>query len=166
MSDSNVGGRRGRNVRDNLFVAYNIINSALNKGEDISVSSYDISQAFDYLWFRDTMNDLWEANVSDDKFALIHKMNEECNVKVKTPIGDTDSFIIKEVEMQGTVLAPLKCSLTTDSIGRYCYMYQTGIFMYKNCVQVPPIWMIDDCMTFAKCGVDSIKLNQLINTKL
>ena len=58
MSDSNIGGRRGKNVRDNLFVAYNVINSALNRGEELSVSSYDISQAFDSLWFRDTMNDL------------------------------------------------------------------------------------------------------------
>ena len=133
MSDSNIGGRRGKNVRDNLFVAYNVINSALNRGEELSVSSYDISQAFDSLWFRDTMNDLWDAGVSDNKFALIHKMNEECVVKVKTPVGDTDSFVLKEVEMQGTVLAPIKCSLTTDSIGRYYYMYQTDILKYKNC---------------------------------
>ena len=153
-------------MRDNLFVAYSIINSAINRGEELSVSSYNISQAFDSSWFKDTMSDLWEAKVSDDKFALIHKMNEECVVKVKTPVGDTDSFVLNEVEMQGTVLAPLKCSLTLDSIGRYSYRYQKGLYIYKNSVQVPPLWMIDDCLKFAKCGVESIVLNEMINTKL
>ena len=132
MSDSNVGARKDRNVRDNLFVAYSVINDALNSKEEIDVVSYDLAQAFDSLWFRETMNDLWDAKVQDDKFALISKMNEECNVKVKTPIGDTELFKLKEIEMQGTVIAPIKCSVTTDSIGRYCYTQKKGIFIYKT----------------------------------
>ena len=61
MSDSNEGARKERNVRDNLFVAYSVINEAINSKEETEVVSYDLAQAFDSLWFRDTMNDLWEA---------------------------------------------------------------------------------------------------------
>ena len=50
MSDSNVGGRRGRNVRDNLFVAYSVINYATNNKLETDVTSYDLKQAFDSLW--------------------------------------------------------------------------------------------------------------------
>ena len=30
MSDSNVGGRKNRSIRDNLFIVYGIINNAIN----------------------------------------------------------------------------------------------------------------------------------------
>ena len=49
MSDSNIGARRERNVRDNLFVTYSVINDALNKKEELEIVSYDLSQAFDSL---------------------------------------------------------------------------------------------------------------------
>ena len=112
------------------------------------------------------MNDLWEVNVQDDKFALISKMNEECNVKVKTPVGETDEFKLKEVEMQGTVLAPIKCSVMMDSIGRYCYTFNKGIFIYKTSVFIPPIWMIDDCLTFSSCSNNVIIINEIINSRV
>ena len=109
------------------------------------------------------MNDLWEASINDDKFALIYKMNEKCSVSVKTPVGETDKFELNEIEMQGSVLAPFKCSVQTDSIAKYCYCYKKGIFYYKNSVFVPPIWMIDDCLTFAICGEKSVILNDILN---
>ena len=48
LSDSNVGARKGRNHRDNLFVLYGIINSAI-KGEisDIDVQFFDVVKCFD-----------------------------------------------------------------------------------------------------------------------
>ena len=121
---------------------------------------------FDSLREKETMIDLWEATIDDDKFALIYKMNEKCLVSVKTPVGETEKFELNEIEMQGSVLAPLKCSVQTDSIAKYCYCYKKGIFYYKNVVFVPPIWMIDDCVTFAICGEKSIVLNEIINSKI
>ena len=144
MSDSNVGGRKGNNVRDNLFVTYSVINDALNNKEELEVTSYDLAQAFDSLWFTETMNDIWNAKVQDDEFALLSKLNEELIVKVKTPVGDTDSFELREIELQGSVMAPLKCSVSMDTIGKDCYTDGNGIYLYKRCVRVPPIWMIAD----------------------
>ena len=63
------------------------------------------------------MNDLYDTGIKDDRFTLISKMNEKCNVKVKTPVGDTDRFTLKHIEMQGTVPAPLKCAVQMDTIG-------------------------------------------------
>ena len=166
MSDSNVGGRKNRNVRDNLFVAYSIMNYARNNKVELDVTSYDLTQAFDSLWERETMNDLWEASVRDDKFALVYKMNETCKVRVKTPVGETEKFDLEEIEMQGTVLAPLKCSVQTDSIAKDCYTQKRGIFIYKECVFIPPLWMIDDCITFSICGQKSLIMNEIINTKI
>ena len=50
LDDSNVGSRKGRNIRDNLFVLYSIINSVLQgEMEDVDVSLFDVTKCFDKL---------------------------------------------------------------------------------------------------------------------
>ena len=41
MSDSNVGGRKRRNIRDNLFVIYATINDAVRNKKSIDIQFYD-----------------------------------------------------------------------------------------------------------------------------
>ena len=55
MSDSNVGGRKGRTIRDNLFIINGIINYALDEKIDIDINLYDIAKCFDAMWYQDTM---------------------------------------------------------------------------------------------------------------
>ena len=51
LSDANVGARKGRNVRDNLFVLYAIINSIKKGGEEAcDLGVYDVEKCFDSLW--------------------------------------------------------------------------------------------------------------------
>ena len=60
MSESNIGGRKGRNIRDHLFVINGIINDVIkNKNQDdIDIQIMDVSKCFDKLWFSETANDL------------------------------------------------------------------------------------------------------------
>ena len=100
MSDFNVGGRKNRSIRDNLFVLNAVINDALGYQKvDIDIHFYDVEQCFDGMWFEETMNDLWESmDVKDDKFNLISEMNKEVDLFVKTPVGDTDIFTVDRIE--------------------------------------------------------------------
>ena len=70
MSDSNVGGRQKRSIRDNLFVVYGIINNAVQNKINLDVSFYDIEKSY-----QETMNDLWDEGLKDDKFAVISHLN-------------------------------------------------------------------------------------------
>jgi hypothetical protein len=45
-------------------------------------------------------------------------------------------------------------------------MYSEGLFLYKNSVYVPPLSMCDDVASIARCGIDSIKTNAIINAKI
>ena len=166
MSDSNVGGRKNRNIRDNHFLVYGIINYALEENMSVDLTLYDLAKCFDSMWFQETMNDLWDAGVRDDKFAMISQMNTDCNIAVKTPVGITDRFKLREIEMQGTKLSNIKCSVQIDTLGKECYSSNEGMFLYKECVYVPPLSMIDDIASFSKCGPDSIKVNAVINSKI
>ena len=165
MSDSNVGARRKRNIRDNLFVLYSIINEAVRNKLDIDVQFYDLAKCFDSMW-SETRNDFYDLGVKDEKFALISLMNEKCNVKVKTPVGETEIFQLSRIEMQGTVPAPLKCAAQIDTLGRYCYTYNTGCYLYRKACNVPPLGMIDDVAAISQCNSNSIVLNSVINAKI
>ena len=161
MSDSNVGGRKNRNIRDNLFIVCGIINYALEEGLEVDMTLYDLAKCFDSMWFQETMNDLWDAGVKDDKFALISEMNTNCNIAVKTPVGITDRFQLEKIEMQGTKMSNIKCAVQIDTLGKECYTYDEGMFLYKECVKVPPLGMIDDVSSFSKCGAEAVKINAL-----
>ena len=54
MSDSNIGARRKKNIRNHLFIIYGIINSVV-QGQDgcIDIQIYDLVQAFVALWLDD-----------------------------------------------------------------------------------------------------------------
>ena len=166
MSDSNVGGRRGRNIRDNLFILKGVIVQALRDNLDIDISLYDLSKMFDAMWYQETLNDMWDVGLQDDKFALMARMNKECSVAVKTPAGITDRFTVQEIEMQGTVAGPIKACVQVDTLGRDCYLYNEGLYLYKNCVKIPPLGMVDDIASISLCGIDSIKMNAIINSKI
>ena len=166
MSDSNVGGRKERNIRDNLFIVNGIINYARQENLEVDINLYDIAKCFDSMWYEETMNDLWDTGIKNDKFAVIAKMNETCNIAVKTPVGVTERFKMDKIEMQGTKLSNIKCSIQIDTLGKECYNSGEGLFLYKNAVYVPPLGMIDDIASFSMSGSDAIKTNAIINAKI
>ena len=49
IGDSNAGGRRMRNIRDNLFVLYAIINETIRNKKSIDIQFYDLSKCFDAM---------------------------------------------------------------------------------------------------------------------
>ena len=116
MSFSNVGGRRQRNIRDNLFVLYAAVNDG--SAPNFDIQGYDVIKCFDEMWYEETLNDLWDVKIQDDKFALISKLDEKCKIVVKTPCGVTDNFELERIALQGSVFGPIKCAVQMDTIGR------------------------------------------------
>ena len=53
LTDCNVGSRKRRNIRDNIFMLGAVMNSARNKKqESIDVNVYDVHKCFDELGFK------------------------------------------------------------------------------------------------------------------
>ena len=61
LTDSNVGGTRGGNIRDNIFVL-NAITNSIRKGneEACDVIVTDVKKCFDALWTQECINTLYE----------------------------------------------------------------------------------------------------------
>ena len=169
MSCSNIGARKDRNIRDHLFVIHAILNETVNDptNQPIDIQVYDVKKCFDKLEYVNTATDLYNTGVQNDKFILIANSNKTCDVKIKLPWGQmSESAIMKNIEMQGTVLAPLKCSVSIDQIGKDALINNyKNLYSYKKCVTIPPMSMIDDILTVTKCSLDSIKMNAIIEAK-
>ena len=136
MSDSNIGGRRGKNIKNHLFVIYGIMNAVI-QGDDvpIDIQIYDIEKAFDALWLEDSMNDLCNTIPSashDDKIALIYEANRNNKVAVNTAVGQTDRVDIPCIVMQGGTWGPMQCSNAIDKIGKTCYERGQHLYLYKS----------------------------------
>ena len=164
MSSSNVGGRKGRSMRDQLFIINGIINEVVNgKGKPIDLQSTDILKAFDKMNYFETHNDIWDVGINDKLFALISQLDRKCNVSVKTPCGETESFTLNDLIIQGSTFGSIKCSVQLDTLGREQLSSETGIglYLYKSMVEVPPL-----CLGVSECGIGSIELNAAINAKI
>ena len=54
LTDSNVGGRKNRKIRDNIFVLNEIINSVKRGSEDpVDVIVTDVEKCFDAIWAQE-----------------------------------------------------------------------------------------------------------------
>ena len=85
MSESNVGARQNRNIRDHLFVLYGVINDIqFGTGEDAHLHVYDIVKCFDKMWLKEVLNDLYDAKMNNDQLSLLYNLNKTTKVAVKT----------------------------------------------------------------------------------
>ena len=167
LSCSNIGGRKGRIIRDHLFLVYGIINDVMNgSSPPIDMQAVDIYKCFDEMWYSETHNDMYDAKVQDNKFSLIAKMDEKAEVVVKTPCGLTEEFTVNRSIMQGSVFGPIKSTVTIDTLGRDCEKYNQGLFKYKGVLSILPLALIDDCLGISKCGADAVEMNAILNTKI
>ena len=94
MSDSNIGGRRKKNIGNHLFIVYGVINSVINFESDcIDIHIYDLIKAFDVLWLKDSMNDLWDTLPEEARYDRLGLLYETCKtnkVAIETAVGLTE----------------------------------------------------------------------------
>ena len=96
MSEFQIGGRKGRNVRDHLFVVNGVIQDTLSsvKMKPINIIIADFQLCFDGLSLPLACKDLYSSGCKDNKLSLLYDINKRNNVSVKTSVGLTEKFIL------------------------------------------------------------------------
>ena len=114
MSNSNIGARKGQNVRNHVFVVNGIINEVIkDKKVPIQIQIYDLIKAFDKINLEFAMNDVYDTIEEDkrnDKLVVLYESNVKNTMKIKTPVGPTDIIEIEKVVQQGGTWGPIMCS--------------------------------------------------------
>ena len=167
MSDSQIGARKGKNIRNHIWVVNGIICDVLSKKnkKPIDIQIYDYKQCFDTLWIEECLNDFYDGGLQNEKLALLYNVNKNVKVAVKTPVGKTPRGSIHNVIIQGDVFGPLLCSKQVDSFGKECIEENKYTYMYKGEVEIPPLGMVDDLICVSECGYKTTMLNSFIRFK-
>ena len=164
LTDSNVGARKKRNIRDNIFVLNAINNSVVNGSEEpVDLQIFDVEKCFDALWVEECINDMFEAGFDNDKLPLIYIANQNARIAVKSSTGKSQRVNISNVVMQGTVWGSMLCTGTMDKLGQLVYNGDKTTYKYKGVVDTPCLGMVDDILSVQKCKADTIKSNATMN---
>ena len=71
LTDCNVGSRRNRNIRDNLFVMNAVMNASRGGSDSpCDINVYDVKKCFDSLWLSECINDLYERRWLESKLYM------------------------------------------------------------------------------------------------
>ena len=148
-----------------MFVL-NAIHNSIQKGskEPHDVQVFDVQQCFDAMWLEECINTLYEAGLQNDKLNILYLTNASAEVAIKTSAGITDRSTIMKIVMQGTVWKNMFCVVLLDKLGKLVYSDPTLLYYYKKEVAIPPLEIVDDVLAINKCGPQSSRINQVINT--
>ena len=165
LTDSNVGGRRGRNIRDNIFVLNAIVNSIKSGNEEsCDITVYDVEKCFDALWAQECINTLYEYGLNNDKLVLLYEETKDAKIAIKTAMGLTKTIDIHNLIMQGTVFGSIICTSVMDKLAKIFYQDEALLYKYKGVVDVPVMGMVDDVLNVATCSEQTVISNSTINS--
>ena len=167
LTGGNVGARKHRNIRDNIFVVGAITNSVVNgKQQPIQIAVTDVEKCFDKLWLPSTINALYEAGLTCDILNLLYIENKTAQIAVKVNGNITRRIRVKDVVMQGSVWGGLKCSTTLDKLNKTLLQEEHLKYYYMKDPNIPigVLGMVDDTLSISNCGKEAIQKNAVVNS--
>ena len=166
ISDCQMGGRRNKGCKNNLFILNGIIHEVLRskKNNPIIIQFYDYKQMFDSINLKEAINDIHEYGLNDDQLNILYQANQSISMAVKTAHGLTDRQTVTNTVLQGDKFGSLLASVQVDKIGQEC-MEAGYYFLYKNILPVGFLGMVDDIAAISEAGHKANELNAFLNVK-
>ena len=85
MSDCQMGARKAKGCRNNIFVINAIIHDVMKgRKKAVNLQIYDYAQMFDSIDLQQAISDIFDAGVDDDNLVLLNKANQEVHMIVKS----------------------------------------------------------------------------------
>ena len=167
LTDGNVGARKSRNIRDNLYVINAVSNSIINGNmAPIQVSVTDVKKCFDKLWLQSTINALYEAGITNHTLNILYLENKNAQIAIKINSNLTARVDVKDVVMQGSVWGSIKCTTTMDKLNKVMLNEDQLKYFYRNDKDIPigVLGMVDDQLDISECGNQAVQKNAVLNS--
>ena len=118
LTDGNIGARKKRNIRDNIYVMNAILNSVINGNMEILQYNKIVSQMTRNVWQTvapvDNKHTLWSRSYISYTQFIKYIENKNAQITIKNYNKLTKRVAVKDVVMQGSVSGSLKCTTTMD----------------------------------------------------
>ena len=116
ITEWNAGGVVERSSVDNVM----IVDAVIEENKYFKKNTYlvltDAEKCFDKLWLMDGVCELWRCGTDVRDCVMIKRLNEKAEIVVRTPVGNTDTFTVKDIVRQGSVYGPQICIASMDKI--------------------------------------------------
>ena len=159
MSEFQMGARKNKGCRNNLFIINGIIQEVLRskKHKPILLQIYDFAQMFDAIDLKEAISDIYDVGVTDDTLPLLYKANSEIFMAVKTQT-------LQDIVLQGDTWGSTLASNQVDKIGKACIEAELG-YKYKQELRIDFLALVDDIICITENGYKAQEMNAVINTK-
>ena len=166
MSECQMGGRRRKGCKNNLFILNGIIHENMKSKnmKPLVLQYYDYSQMFDSMDLKEAIRDMYNTGMDDENLVLLYKSNKEINMAVKTAHGLSDRQTVKDIVLQGDTFGSLMASVQVEKIGIES-MKAGNFYKYKNVLPVGFLGMVDDVVGITEAGHKASELNAFINIR-
>ena len=167
LTDGNVGARKRRGCRDNIFVLSAISNSVINcESSPVQVQVSDVQTCFDKMWLQSCTNALYDSGLKNDMLSLLYSENRNIQFAAKVNNKLTSRRNAQDLEMQGSVWSSLKCTTMMDKLNQIVMSNEHLQYYYKEDKSIPIgiRGMVDDTIGVSKCGNTAVQLNSVINS--
>ena len=104
MSDSQMGARKKKGCRHNIFIINGIIHDVISSKtkKPIQLQIYDYKHMFDAINLKEAIGDIFDAGVVNDHLSLLYKANKDVRMAVNTHAGLSERQSIEDVVLRGT----------------------------------------------------------------
>ena len=166
MSDCQMGGRKNKGCKNNLFIINGIIHEVLKskKMKPVMLQFYDYSQMFDSINLEQAISDIFDTGVNDDNLVLLYKANCEVDMAVRTTDGLSERQMLENIVLQGDTWGSILASNQVDMIGKES-MEAGHYYLYKNILPVGFLGLVDDIVGITEAGFNAQQFNVFINVK-
>ena len=166
ISDSQMGGRKGKGCRNNIFLVNGLIHEVLKskRMKPIVIQIYEYSQMFDSINLKQAISDIYEYGLDDDNLSLIYQANREIFMAVNTPGGISERQTLENIVLQGDTWGSLLASVQVDTIAKECSEAGYG-YRYKDILPVGLLGLVDDTIGVTEAGYQAQMMNAFLNVK-
>ena len=138
-----IACRSGHRPSEHLFVIKSVFAKFQQDGKGILVTSYDLEKFFDFEDIFDILNEVYLSKVTGKIYRLIYEMNKNVRIKVKTPVGITETEDTGPGASQGSVDAAVISSVSLGNGVSKAFEDSTYEIAYGNIEMSAQIFMDD-----------------------
>ena len=145
LSKFQIACKPGHRPSEHLYVFKSVFAKYQQDKKGLLIKSYDLKKFFDMEDIFDILNQIYASNVKGKVYRLIYQMNKNIRIKVKTPVGITQSADTGPGAAQGSVDAAVISSVSIGNDVSVTFAEADGKqeVSYES-VDLSPLIFIDD----------------------
>ena len=114
MSKYQLACKPGHRPSEHLFLLKSVFAYYNQKKKGILVAGYDIKSFFDSEDAYDVFSEVYSSGVKGKIYRLLFQLNKNTKIKIRTPVGDTQSKDSGPIITQGGIEAAILSSVSID----------------------------------------------------